>query len=418
MNYYIAAGQRSGTVSVPASKSYAHRLLISAALSESAGTVVCHGISEDIIATIRCLNSLGARIDISNGDMIRVDPIIKQTAEPKNLYCGESGSTLRFILPVVGALGEQAVFHTEGRLSNRPLDDLSNVLTSHGMQISRTENGLSCHGNLTSGEYRIPGNVSSQYISGLLFALPMLKGDSIIAVTDNIESSDYIAMTEDVIRKSGIRFEKENSRYMIPGNQRYKAPDTACVERDWSGAAFFLCMGALSEKGITLSDLSQSSLQGDKRILRVLEQFGAKISILHGEVTVFKNKLIGQTIDASDIPDLVPTISALAACAQGTTKITNARRLRFKESDRIKTTADMLKALGADVEETEDGLLIHGRPYLNGGTVDAANDHRIAMAAAVAAAACVNDVIVNGADCVSKSYPDFWKAIETLEVSK
>ncbi len=417
MNYRVAAGQRSGTVSIPSSKSYAHRQLICAAFSESSSNVICQGLSKDILATVSCLNSLGARIDVSDNGVISVDPTAEQTADVKHLYCGESGSTLRFMLPIVGALGEQAMFHMEGRLSKRPLDDLTDVLISHGMKITRCENGLSCSGKLTSGTYQIPGNISSQYVSGLLFALPMLSGDSVLTVTDSIESADYILMTEDVIRRSGIDFEKNGNTYMIPGNRYYRTPETVTVEPDWSNAAFFLCMGAMSDTGITLENLSPDSMQGDRRILSVLEAFGAKISITCNGVSVCKNTLSGQTVDASDIPDLVPTVSALAALAHGTTRIINAGRLRYKESDRINTTADMLKSVGADVEETEDGLLIHGKPYLNGGAVDANNDHRIAMAAAVAAAGCVTDVTVNGADCVDKSYPDFWKTLEALEVS-
>lgn len=418
MNYTIAAGQRSGTVSVPASKSYAHRQLICAALGQAHSELICHGLSKDILATVSCLNSLGAGIDISGSGIISVEPTVKHTAGVKHLYCGESGSTLRFLLPIVGALGEQAMFHMEGRLSKRPLDDLLNALISHGMQIRRSESNLLCFGSLASGEYTIRGNVSSQYISGLLLALPMLSGDSVLTIAEGVESADYIAMTEDVMRRSGIHFEKVGNSYMVYGNQHYSAPDKVIVERDWSNAAFFLCMGAMSDRGITVCDLSSDSMQGDKKILRVLEQFGAEVSISCGRVSVRKNRLLGQTVDASDIPDLVPAISALAAFAEGTTRIINAGRLRYKESNRLKTTANMLRAVGADVDEAEDGLLICGKPYLTGGIVDAANDHRIAMAAAVAACGCVNAITVNGADCVNKSYPDFWKALEALEVGK
>lgn len=416
MNYTVKPGQRSGKVLIPSSKSFAHRLLICCALADIESTVICDGISKDIDATIKCLNALGAEILNGEGNKLEVRPIREKPQGIRHLYCGESGSTLRFMIPVVGALGAEAVFHMEGKLPQRPQDALIETLTENGMSIHQEDDLLFCSGQLKAGAFHIPGNISSQYISGLLFALPLLDGESSLTVTGNIESADYIIMTEDAIEKTGIVINKKDNNYVITGNQQYVCGENAVVERDWSNAAFFMCIGALSEKGVTLCDISENSKQGDRAIAEIIRSFGADVDVNGREITVKKNKLIGQAIDAKAIPDLVPTICALASTAQGETRIVNAQRLRIKESDRIKTTKDMLSALGADIKETEDGLIINGKAELSGGEIDAANDHRIAMSAAVAASVCKNEVMVIDAQCVEKSYPDFWKHLEQLEV--
>lgn len=418
MNYTISHGTRSGTVSVPSSKSYAHRFLISAALADKQTTVVCHGISKDISATIRCLESLGAEIAVSGSGKIEVTPIAGELSGMRHLYCGESGSTLRFILPIACALGVNAVFHTEGGLSERPMSALTEELSRHGAKIRKEGSLIISEGQLLCGDYSVPGNVSSQFISGLLFALPLLSGASSLTVEGKTESADYIKITEDVLNRSSITLNKDGSGYKIQGNQKYTPKNEVWVERDWSNAAFFICMGATSPRGIELKEMSSDSIQGDRAVLEIIRRFGAEVVEKDGCVTVRRNNLCGYKIDASAIPDLVPTLCALAAGAEGRTEITNAGRLRFKESDRLKTTADMLKALGADVNELPEGLVINGKKTLCGGTVDAANDHRIAMAAAVAACVCSEDVTVKGAECVEKSYPDFWRHLEMLEVSK
>lgn len=417
MNYTITAGMRSGEVAVPASKSCAHRQLICAALSAGQSVLSCDGISKDIEATVRCLTALGADIHRSK-NAIRVDGGIQKTDKTAHLYCGESGSTLRFLLPLVGALGQSAVFHMEGKLPCRPLDALTAELTAHGMTVRQDADLLFCDGQLTVGAFTLPGNISSQYISGLLFALPLLPSSSTLSVTGKTESQQYIVLTEEALLQNGIAFEKSGNDYKIPAAQTYHAPQRVQIERDWSNAAFFLCMGALSERGITGKDLPLRSKQGDRQIVQLLQQFGAELTQSGNDLTVRKNALRGQTIDAAAIPDLVPTLAALAAGAEGTTIIKNAGRLRLKESDRLETTTQMLFSLGADIRQTEDGLVICGKPKLNGGTIDAANDHRIAMAAAVAAGLCSQPVTVLGAQCVEKSYPDFWRDLEALEVAQ
>ncbi|MBP5254445.1 MAG: 3-phosphoshikimate 1-carboxyvinyltransferase, partial [Lachnospiraceae bacterium] len=401
----------------------------------------CDGVSADIEATGKCLSALGAGVRFRE-DGIGIRPLRTRESlpadtapdSPRRLYCGESGSTLRFLLPLAGALGADAVFHREGRLPARPLFPLDALLRAHGMVIEPDGRLLFASGQLRPGAYRIPGNISSQYITGLLFALPLLPGDSTLAVTDRIESADYIAITEEVLRDAGIRFGKEadGRLYRIPGNQRYGLDGRIPVERDWSGAAFPLCLGALSPQGVTVPGLNLRSSQGDRRILEILRAFGAQVSVrpegaLH-RVTVSGGPLSGITLDASPVPDLVPVISVVAAAAHGTTRITHAERLRIKESDRIASTAALLRAIGTDVEERPDGLVIRGQgrdpgAFPGKGTasfpsplrVDPANDHRIAMAAAVAASFAPCPVTVAGAECVRKSFPDFWEKYASLQ---
>ncbi len=423
----VSYGPRTGQVTIPASKSAAHRLLICAALSKEPVTLMLDGMSKDIDATMKCLSGLGASFNRQD-EQIDIEGIClnRTTAgsdsQYADLYCGESGSTLRFLLPLCGALGASVVFHMEGLLSKRPMDALTNELTAHGMTIRQEDTLLYASGQLLPGQYTIPGNISSQYISGLLFALPLLEGHSTLAVTGTIESESYINMTENAIRRAGIQYNRSSQvgdaslLYEIPGSQNYHLPSPLNVERDWSNAAFFLCMGALSKKGITLLNMDIHSGQGDMSILKILEDFGASITITEDSITVSANKLIGHTIDVADTPDLVPTICALAANAQGDTRIIHAERLRFKESDRIVSTANMIRALGGLAQETEDGLLITGQPSLTGGTINPENDHRIAMAAAVAAGACTGDVVIPGAECSQKSYPRFWDDLNQLEV--
>ena len=414
MNITLVPGARRGSVTPPASKSQAHRLLICAALGQGETRLRCEGFSKDIQATAACLRGLGAEI-ARDGDELLVAPI-RPGRGTGILPCGESGSTLRFLLPLAGALGLEAEFRMEGQLPHRPLHPLWELLEAGGMALRQDGDRLICRGKLHSGDYALPGNVSSQFISGLLLALPLAEGESTLRVTTPLESADYVAMTEEALRLSGIRWEGDALCRRIPGSQRPALPPAVTVEKDWSAAAFFLSMGALSPAGITVRGMDEGSRQGDKRILDLLAGFGAEIARGEAGITVRREKLRGCRIDASQIPDLVPVLSTVAAAAEGETRIVHAQRLRLKESDRLKTTAAMLRALGAEAEETEDGLRILGKGSLPGGTADAAGDHRIAMSAAAAASAARADVTILGAQCAEKSYPRFWEDLEKLEV--
>ena len=412
MKRTIIPGARTGRVRIPASKSQAHRLLICAALGEEKTEVVCDGISADIAATAKCLSALGAKIEEMETGFL-VSPIKKVPEGRCDLYCGESGSTLRFLLPIVGALGAQAVFHREGRLPQRPLAPLDSVLKEHGMTLREDGDLLHCSGQLIGGNYTIAGNVSSQYISGLLMALPLLIRDSLLMVSGPLESAAYVAMTEDALQLSKLTIPKMGAMWAIPGQQRCHLPKRTVVEGDWSNTAFFLCMGALSRCGITVSGLRADSAQGDRAVLDILRAMGACVEEAAAGITVRRGTLHGAVIDAAPVPDLIPALCALAAAAEGETRVVNAARLRLKESDRLATTAAMLASLGAHVEELPEGLIVHGGG-LRGGAVSAQHDHRIAMAAAVASGACTGPVTITGAQAVEKSYPTFWAELRSL----
>ena len=393
----ISPAALGGAVAAIPSKSAAHRLLICAALAGAPDAVVCDGTSRDIDATRACLHA------IAQGDPI--------------LPCGESGSTLRFLLPVAAALGLDVCFRMEGRLPQRPLKELEEQLTAHGIRIDRPrEDLLHISGRLQPGAFALPGNVSSQYISGLLFAMPLLDGPSVLTVTGQLESAPYVDMTLDALKRFGICVNRGPGRFEI-APQSYTCPGTVPVEGDWSNAAFWLCAGALS-KPVTVTGLDPDSLQGDKQALHLLDAMGANLFVSGDGITVGPGKLTATDIDAAAIPDLIPVFSVVAAAAAGTTRIYNAGRLRMKESDRLRSICRMLTALGADIRETEDGLLIRGGLPLNGGTVDSCNDHRIAMSAAIASVLCAEPVTVLGAEAVEKSYPHFWSDLSRLQVGK
>ena len=411
----LLPGPRCGCVRIPASKSQAHRLLIEAALGADETALRCDGVSKDIAATIACLNALGASIR-EEGALLRVRPITEAPRGERCLHCGESGSTLRFLLPLVGALGARAVFVREGRLPERPLAPLDRELEAQGMRLCADGALLRCEGQLEPGGYCLPGDVSSQYISGLLMALPLLAGVSTLTVTGKIESAAYIAMTEDALRLAGICFDKRERVYTIPGWQRAALPPGLEVEGDWSGAAFFLAVGALSPGGMKIMGLNKSSTQGDRAVLDILARFGAEYCWESDALLIRRGTLRAQEIDASPIPDLIPVLSAVASVAEGESRILNAARLRLKESDRLASTTALLRGLGANIEELPDGLLIRGKALLDGGEAESFGDHRIAMSAAVASTVCARPVSVRGEDCVKKSFTGFWEAFDALEV--
>lgn len=400
-----------GQIAAIASKSQAHRLLICAALADTLTGLSCAELSKDIEATAACLIALCADIAYQNTSY-HVTPREKATA--CRCDCGESGSTLRFLLPVAAALGVKTTFQLHGRLPERPLSPLWEELEAHGCRLSRpTADTVLCEGKLTGGVYRMAGNISSQFISGLLFALPLTGEDSDIMLTSPLESADYVRMTLAALRTFGITVEKCETGWHIPAGQQYRSCGSAEVEGDWSNAAFWLTAGAISEV-VTVTGLSPDSPQGDRKIADLLARFGAEVTWVTNAVSVRPRKLHGIDIDARDIPDLVPPLALAAACAEGTTRIYGAERLKIKESDRLQSVAGALQSLGAEVEILPDGLMIHGGK-LSGGTVDSQNDHRIAMLAAIASSVCENPVTLLGAEAVQKSYPRFWADFETMQ---
>ncbi len=414
MRKVIAAGARRGAVAVPSSKSALHRLLICAALSDSPSVIRCRGVSGDVEATADCLRAMGAGVTVG-GESITVVP----GPTPRGnitMNCRESGSTLRFLLPVLGALGIGAEIKMEGRLPLRPIEPLAEELRRHGMTVAGKDGTMICSGRLRPGRYAVPGDVSSQFVTGLLLALPLMSGDSTVDVTGGLVSAGYVTLTEKTMKSAGVTAEKREHGWHIPGNQAYRLPREVEAEGDWSGAAAFLCMGAVSDGGVTVLGLDGDSVQGDRRIAALLRDAGAEVTVSPGTVTVRRGRLGAVRVDAADVPDLVPALCALAAAAEGETRIVNAGRLRYKESDRLKTTAAALSALGADIRAGDDGFVIRGTGRLRGGACESFGDHRIAMAAAAAASICEGSVAVDGAECVDKSYPGFWDDLDMLEV--
>ncbi len=414
MTVRLPGGPRRGEIRAPASKSAAQRLFLLAALGQKPCEIACGELSDDLSAMLRCLSALGAAVSFADG-RVAITPIRSVGAGELRLPCGESGTALRFLLPLVGALGAEAVFEREGRLPERPIAPLVSELCRHGMTIASDGALLRCSGRLRGGDWTLPGDLSSQFVSALLLALPLLDDDSTLSVAGPLVSAPYAALTEQTLRSASIRFSREGPRRAIPGRQRPALPSFLSVEGDWSAAAVFLAMGALSGEGVSVSGLDPLSAQGDRLIVELLRAFGAEVASENDRVSVRRKELRGLSFDASQTPDLVPVIAALGALAEGETRIEHAARLRGKESDRLYAAAAMLSALGADAKELPDGLLIRGGGPLPGGAAACFSDHRIAMAAAVAACGCDGPVTLAGAESVGKSYPSFWHDFASLE---
>ena len=405
MSERIVPHALGGEVCAVASKSYAHRLYICAALSKEPTQILCDNSCDDIMSTIRCLEALGAHFDGG-----RVLPIDKSSLPSTPILdCGDSGSTLRFIMPIAAALGCGAEFNVSDGLEKRPIDALKHELMRHGIRFV----GDRMIGALRGNEFDIPGDISSQYISGLLMALPLIGGGTVNITTD-VQSSKYVDMTIDCLRMSNIYVNRIGNRIEVSGE--YDIRGTHRVEGDWSATAFWLCAGAIGSNSISVTGLNTQSLQGDKAILDLLKKFGAHVAVSDDgtAVTVSPAPLKCVEIDASEIPDLVPVLSVVCAAAEGESRIYNAHRLRYKESDRLNAISVMLTSLGADVTELPDGLIIRGGRRLHGGRVSSFNDHRIAMSAAIASLICDGDVEIDNFNCVNKSYPDFKRDFTSL----
>lgn len=405
MNVQIEPQSLRGTVRAIPSKSDAHRALICAALADDK-TLYFHlakrltgaGAAEDLLATVQCLDAL------------------LSDRQPVYLDCRESGSTLRFLLPVAAAVAERTQLTGTGRLPFRPLGELRTQMERHGVRFSAEQLPFEIAGRLTGGTYTLPGNISSQYVTGLLLALPLLPDDSQLTLTTPLESAAYVEMTLKTLQAFGIRIQSTKDGFLIPGRQHYHAPDALEPEGDWSNAAFFLTAGMLGS-GVELFGLSPNSVQADRAILSCLMGFGAEVNASDRGICVASNPSVKKKpcrIDVSPFPDLFP-ILAIAACAvEGETSLVKAARLRLKESDRIASTAAMINALGGHVTEAPDALTIHGTGRLNGGTVSGMGDHRIVMAAAIASMLCSSPVQILGAEAVQKSYPLFFEDFQQL----
>lgn len=423
MDMRIEPSQLGGSIRAVASKSEAHRLLICSAFAGAVTDIDCDTTSRDIDATAECLRALGARVTRTKKGFRVAGISPADAATGAVLDCGESGSTLRFLLPVACALGCDASLLGHGRLPERPLSPLYEELVAHGAELDpQGSNPLRAGGRIGAGRYEIAGNVSSQYVSGLLMAAPLMGGEVEVLVTEPVESLPYIDITCAALASFGVevgreKFSRDGKKgllFTVPAGSSLRTPGTVTVGGDWSNAAFWLAAGALSEGGMTVEGLSLRSTQGDRAILGALALLGARVERGQDCVTVRPDALKGCRLDVSSCPDLVPPLAAVAACAKGTTTITGAARLRIKESDRLQTVSDAVNALGGRATQTADGLIIEGSGELSGGEVDAANDHRIAMMAAILAARCQGPSAIRGAQCVAKSYPAFFEDFSAL----
>ena len=402
MNITITPNLLSGSITPPPSKSQAHRLLIAAALSPGVSMLSNVALSQDIEATIRCLEALGASFRWEGATLAVTGLAGRPPAGGRlpELDCGESGSTLRFLIPIALALRGGGRFTGHGRLMERPQGPYFDLFREKGIAFAQQDGVLTVEGTLTPGVYALPGNVSSQFVTGLLYALPLLAGTAEIRLTTALESRGYVDMTLEVLRGFGVAVEEHDGSFLVPGGGVFRAHDQA-VEADWSNAAFWYA-AALLDSDVNIQGLEPHSAQGDAAIAGYYWTLARPAEA---------------EIDVSGCPDLVPPLAVMAALRGDgmVTRLVNAARLRIKESDRLATVTEVLNALGAAVEEHPDYLVIRGRDILPGGvTVSGHNDHRIAMMAAIAATGCEAPVTITGAECVKKSYPNFWEDYEAL----
>ncbi|MCD7796845.1 MAG: 3-phosphoshikimate 1-carboxyvinyltransferase [Clostridiales bacterium] len=389
---FISRSSLDGIVTVPPSKSVAHRALICSFLA-GGGTV------EPIINSMDMKATLGVIESLKNND--------------NTLNCIESGSTMRFTIPIAAALGRSVTFTGVGSLLNRTLGEYTELLPLHG--VSAESDGklpLTISGKLKNGNYEVRGDVSSQYVTGFLMALPLLDGDSAVVLKTSLESKPYADMTVGVMDTYGVSVRETDFGYLIKGGQKYKKINYT-VESDWSHSTFFLVAGAIGGD-VTVKGMNMNSAQGDREIVQVLKQFGAKTVVDDDSVRCVKSELNGAHINAKNIPDLVPAIAVLAAFSKGRTVIDGAQRLRFKESNRIYSVVSNLKAIGVDATETEDGMIINGTSAVNGARLKGFNDHRIVMAFSVAALFANGDTVIDDAESINKSYPSFFEDYNML----
>ena len=409
MKVILSPSKLNGTVCAPPSKSCMHRTLICAAAADKPTKIICSSYSKDTRATIDCLSALGVKFEEFDGG-ITVYPIEKSQNDECVLDCNESGSTLRFMLPFAAALGRKCTLTGAKRLGERPLLPLCTAMEKHGVTPKYEGSFLPCRieGKLSGGLYEIPGDISSQFITGLLLALGVAGGGEIRTPTP-LKSAPYIDITADIQRKFSVNVIKTPSGYIIPEGQKYTSPEEIYIEGDLSNAAFWLVAGAIgSEEAVTCTGLREDTLQGDGKIIDILRSMGAKAEREKDRVTVYKSKLKATTVDCSDIPDIVPILCVAATQAEGTTVFKNIERLRAKESDRVESTAKLISGLGGKITFDENTIYVTGS-QLQGGEISSFNDHRIAMSGAIASLVCKESVTIDTAEAVEKSYGDFYE---------
>ena len=415
----LVPSKLKGEVKIPPSKSMAHRAIICAALSDGLCIIENIDYSDDIIATIDAMNSLGAKI-VKHKDYIEVIGAYGSDEKPQEtriIDCNESGSTLRFLVPISLLFKGSSKFIGRGNLGKRPLTTYYNIFERQGIEYSYEEGNLNLviNGELNPGTFEVEGNVSSQFITGLLFTLPLLKEDSKIIITTEMESKGYIDLTLRAMSDFGVEIINNNYReFIIKGNQKYNARNYR-VEGDYSQAAFFLCADSLGND-VLCKDLDLNSLQGDKEVIDILERMNVVFNANDiGVKGTTNGELASTVIDGSQCPDIIPVLTSVAALTKGTTEIINAGRLRIKECDRLAAVTSELNKLGAKIIEKEDGLVVTGVEKLQGGVeVWSHKDHRIAMTLAIASTRCEEPIVIKDYECIAKSYPKFFEDFKAL----
>ena len=416
MKIKIRPGKLNGTIEIPPSKSYSHRAVIAAALAENGKKSKIDNLkfSVDITTTTDIMENWGAEIERFESALEIIGNGGKVAPRDKYVQCNESGSTVRFLIPVGITRENELIFDGKGKLVDRPLDSYYRIFKEQGLKYETTGGKLplTVNGKLKPGNYEIDGNISSQFITGLLYALPLLEGDSKLIINKNLESKGYVDLTLEILKLAGIEIVNNDYKsFDIRGNQTYK-PFNYTVEGDYSQVAFWIVAGIISanrDNEVKCLHVNKNSLQGDREIIEIVTRMGANLEIFDDYVIVKPSKTKGTVIDISQCPDIGPVLTVLAALSKGETRIINGERLRIKESDRITSIKTELNKLGGNVSEEGDSLIIQGVEGFRGGvTVSAWNDHRIAMSLAVASTKCEEEIILEEAESVRKSYPHFW----------
>ena len=424
MKIKIKPSTLSGTIEIPPSKSYSHRAVIAASLTDSENGKISKvdnlKFSVDITTTTEIMENWGARITKGENWLEIMGNNGKVIPEDKYTQCNESGSTIRFLIPVGLTNENELIFDGKGKLVDRPLDSYYKIFDKQGLKYEMTGNKLplTVNGKLKAGEYEIDGNISSQFITGLLYALPLLDGDSKLTINKNLESKGYVDLTLEILELAGIEIKNNDYKsFEIKGNQKYR-PFNYTVEGDYSQVAFWIVAGIISankDNEIKCLHVNRNSLQGDREIIEIVERMGADLEISDDYIVVKPSRTRGTVIDISQCPDIAPILTVLGALSEGETRIINGERLRIKESDRITSIKTELNKLGAKVEEEGDSLIIQGVPTFKGGVkVNAWNDHRIAMSLAIASTRCEDEIVIDEAESVKKSYPHFWDDFEKM----
>ena len=401
-------GRLSGTLTVPPSKSIAHRAIICAALAKGESVLSPVDVSDDMRATLQCMTPLGARWQRDGVSLCVMGQAVPPIQHP-TMDCLESGSTLRFVMPLSLVLAEGGTFQVKGRLKERPLGPYEAIFAQCGIAFEKTSEGFAVKGKLTPGQYALPGDVSSQFVTGLLLSLPLLDGDSKIHLTTPMESEGYVQLTLDVMADFGVSVHRlDRSTFLIPGGQEYTSRPYQ-VEGDYSQAAVMLCAGALGSD-VLIQGLNPHSHQGDRAVIGILEQIGASVSSTGNTFSMKPGSLQSLVIDGSQIPDVLPMLALTMCLCKGESRIENAGRLRLKECDRLEATIMELTKLGADICAEGDTLLIRGRESLAGGVlVSSHDDHRMAMMLSIAALHCKESITLDNPACVKKSWPSYWE---------